>query len=86
MPTVSAFFGITVRRYYNDHPPPHFHVYHQHDEVKVRIEGLRILDGYLPRRVLRLVRSWAKIHQDELRDNWFFAETHQVLKDIAPLE
>jgi hypothetical protein len=86
MPTISTFSGMTLRIYYNDHPPPHFHVYHQPDEAKVGIEDFRILDGYLPRQMLRLVRSWAKIHQEELRDNWFFAETHQVLKMIAPLE
>lgn len=25
MPTISAFYGILARMYYNDHPPPHFH-------------------------------------------------------------
>ena len=24
VPTTSTFFGITIRRYYNDHPPVHF--------------------------------------------------------------
>ena len=26
MPEISRFFGITITMYYNDHPPPHFHV------------------------------------------------------------
>lgn len=26
MPEVSRFFGIVVTMFYNDHPPPHFHV------------------------------------------------------------
>lgn len=26
MPVVSRFFGIVITMYYNDHPPPHFHV------------------------------------------------------------
>ncbi|MGC2525666.1 MAG: DUF4160 domain-containing protein [Stellaceae bacterium] len=86
MPTVSSFFGITIRIYYNDHPPPHFHVYQQTDEAKIGIEGLRVLDGYLPPRVLRLVRGWAKVHQVDLRENWSLAERHQALKNIAPLE
>ena len=24
MPTISAFFGIVIRMYYDDHAPPHF--------------------------------------------------------------
>lgn len=54
MPTISAFFGITIRMYYNDHPPPHFHVYQQRHEAKIEIEHLRPIEGYLPRAVPRL--------------------------------
>jgi hypothetical protein len=25
MPTISQFYGITIRMYFDDHPPPHFH-------------------------------------------------------------
>jgi hypothetical protein len=25
MPTISAFYGILIRMFYNDHAPPHFH-------------------------------------------------------------
>jgi hypothetical protein len=25
MPTLSEFFGILIRMYWDDHPPPHFH-------------------------------------------------------------
>ncbi len=27
MPTISRFFGIAIRMYYDDHAPPHFHAY-----------------------------------------------------------
>jgi hypothetical protein len=26
MPEISRFFGMVILMYYNDHPPPHFHV------------------------------------------------------------
>ncbi len=26
MPTISTFYGILVQMFWNDHPPPHFHV------------------------------------------------------------
>jgi len=25
MPTISWFYGISIRMYFNDHAPPHFH-------------------------------------------------------------
>jgi hypothetical protein len=25
MPTISSFYGIMIRMFYNDHAPPHFH-------------------------------------------------------------
>jgi len=28
MPTISEFFGILIRMYYDDHNPPHFHVFY----------------------------------------------------------
>jgi hypothetical protein len=29
MPEVSRFYGIVIRIYYGDHPPPHFHAVYQ---------------------------------------------------------
>jgi len=29
VPSISVFFGIIVRMFYNDHEPPHFHAEHQ---------------------------------------------------------
>jgi len=26
MPEISHFFGMVILMYFNDHPPPHFHV------------------------------------------------------------
>jgi len=32
MPTISEFFGILIRMYWDDHPPPHFHaLYAEHE-------------------------------------------------------
>src|ERR1043166_4233240 len=28
MPTISRFYGITIRMYWTDHGPPHFHAIH----------------------------------------------------------
>ena len=55
MPTISKFFGIAIRMYYDDHAPPHFHAYYQEHEAKIAINSLELVSGYLPRRALPLV-------------------------------
>jgi len=86
MPTLALFFGITVRMYYDDHAPPHFHAYYGGHAAQIGIETLDILQGQLPRRALALVVEWALVHRPELRDNWTRAERHEALLPIEPLE
>jgi Domain of unknown function (DUF4160) len=86
MPTLSIFFGIVIRMYYDDHPPPHFHAIYGEHEAKITIETLELFEGKLPRRALGLVLDWAELHQQELRDNWARGQEHHVLSPIAPLE
>lgn len=86
MPTISYFFGITIRMYYDDHAPPHFHVYYGRDAAVIEIETLGVREGKLPRRALALVLEWAVQHRDELRENWQLAVDHQVLNSIESLD
>jgi hypothetical protein len=50
MPTISEFFGILIRMYYDDHNPPHFHAYYGGHEAIISIETLEIMEGSLPKR------------------------------------
>ena len=86
MPTISQFFGIVIRMYHDDHPPPHFHAYYGEHAAKIEIETLRVQEGRLPRRALGLVLEWAAEHRDELSADWVLAENHEPLNPIAPLE
>ncbi len=86
MPTISQFFGISVRMYYDDHPPPHFHAYYGEHAAKLDIHTLAVREGELPRRALSLVLEWAAEHRHELLENWVRAEAHQPLNGIPPLE
>ena len=45
MPTISEFFGILIRMYYDDHNPPHFHAYYGEHEAIILIETLEIVDA-----------------------------------------
>ena len=48
MPTISSFYGIFIRMYLRDHPPPHFHAVYQGHEAFVAIESGEVIDGRLP--------------------------------------
>jgi hypothetical protein len=86
MPTISMFFGIFVRMYFDDHAPPHFHAYYGADAAVVEIDTLRVMSGRLPRRAMALVLEWAAEHREELRRDWTLAEAHRPLEPISPLE
>jgi len=59
VPEVSRFFGITIRMFYNDHQPAHFHAIYGSEQALLEIDGLRVIRGSLPPRVLGLVIEWA---------------------------
>lgn len=69
MPEISRFLGIIITMYYNDHPPPHFHVRYNQQKAIIDIQNLSILVGKLTPRVFGLVIEWAAIHQAELLAN-----------------
>jgi hypothetical protein len=70
MPTISTFYGILTRMFFNDHAPPHFHARYGEFEVTIDIDTLSVIKGELPRRALELARKWAMIHREEMLDNW----------------
>ncbi len=72
--------------YYNDHPPPHFHVRYNQQKAIIDIETLSILQGKLTPRVLSLVIEWATIHKTELLENWQRTKQQIPLEKIEPLE
>jgi hypothetical protein len=86
MPIISAFFGIIVRMYYDDHNPAHIHVEYQGNKVLLDFRG-NILKGDLQSRTaLRLVRDWIDLRYDELIEDWELARKGEEMKKIPPLE
>lgn len=86
MPRISAFFGIVIRMFYNDHSPPHFHAEYGEYEALYAIETLEIVGGELPRRAHALVLEWTTLHRAELLANWDLAREGLPLRDVAPLD
>ena len=86
MPTISAFFGIVIRMYFDDHAPAHFHAYYGEHSAQISIDSLEVIGGQLPPRALALVVEWAIAHREDLRADWRRAQEHHPLLPIQPLE
>lgn len=85
MPTVSMFYGIVIRMFWDDHAPPHFHAEYGEYEIVVEIEMLRVLKGKMPVRARALVLEWATLHQKELFEDWELCRQEKMPKKIKPL-
>lgn len=86
MPEISRFFGISIKMFYGDHAPPHFHAVYGEHKARIDVHTLVIIGGYLPPRVLGMVVEWASQHRDELLDLWERAVSRQPLYRVEPLE
>ena len=86
MPTISVFYGIVIRMYWDEHGPPHFHAAHGEDEAIIGIDDLAVLRGHLPGRALGLILEWGRLHHRELKENWELCAAGQAPRRIRPLE
>ena len=86
MPIISTFFGIVIRMFYEDHPPPHFHAEYQGQQGKFGFDGVMTAGNIRSKTALRLIREWANLHQAELEANWERATAKTPLDRIPPLE
>lgn len=86
MPELCRFYGIIIRMYPTDHPPPHFHAEYGEHEAVIAIKDGRTIAGSLPARALHLVSDWFELHRSELEDLWQIARQSQPLRKLDPLE
>lgn len=85
VPKISAFRGIVIAMYFDDHGRPHFHATYGEYVAVIAVRTFAVLKGSLPRAQMKLVLEWAALHQEELLDNWERARAGQRLAPIAPL-
>ncbi|MHB8464252.1 MAG: DUF4160 domain-containing protein [Acidimicrobiales bacterium] len=85
MPRISAFYGIVIAMYWQDHNPPHFHAFYSGDEALVRIADGVTMRGELPPAASRLVAEWADLRRDELLADWELAQIPTTLRPIEGL-
>lgn len=85
VPEISRFFGIVVRMFFEDHPPPHFHASYGGRGAWIGLQPLEVLASDLPARGLSMVLEWAALHQRELWQNWERLHSGRPAERIAPL-
>lgn len=86
MPEVSRFYGISIKFFYNDHNPPHFHVTYGGQKAVFEIETLRIIEGKIPKKQALLVVQWAFLHREELLEAWETMKREKEPNKIKPLK
>jgi hypothetical protein len=86
MPRISAFFGIMIWMYYDEHNPPHLHAEYQGNWAVLDFYGNIIKGDLRSRTALRLVRDWIDLHVEELQEDWELARAGRELKEIEPLK
>ena len=84
MPVLSRFYGIIIRMYFqqHEHNPPHIHAIYGEHVAAIDILTQKVLEGYLPRKALELVREWMVLHKEDLMKIW---ETQDFIS-LPPLE
>lgn len=86
MPTICVFYGISIRMYYDDHNPLHFHVFYNNYAAKIAIQTGEIIAGSIPKRVCAMAREWSALNKEHLLDNWSRCVRHEPLMLLKPLE
>ncbi|MDX8377484.1 MAG: DUF4160 domain-containing protein [Mariprofundales bacterium] len=89
MPTISMFYGIIIYMFSFDnkkHHTPHIHANYAEYDVVIGIEDGEILEGYFPKKKMKLVQAWIEIHHEELLADWKLAINGQPPYKIDPLK
>ena len=85
MPYLSMFFGIIIRMFYNDHPPPHFHAEYQGQRGIFDFDGNLQQGNFRSRTAQRLIKEWSSLHRAELEENWDNMREGKSFTRIPPL-
>ncbi|MDD5267811.1 MAG: DUF4160 domain-containing protein [Methylococcales bacterium] len=86
MPTISMFYGIIIKMFFDDHALPHFHAEYGEYELIIAINPIKIVNGDAPKRVKSMVLEWTALHQEELLKDWELCKSMQSPLPIEPLE
>lgn len=86
MPVISAFYGMIIRMFHDDHNPPHIHIQYGDKETLIEIRTGKLLKGSFSSRQKKLIEDWRKLHKNELLKAWDDCQALKQPKKIKPLE
>ncbi len=87
MPTLKRFNRCRIEMYFDDHPPPHFHVITRKNErVSVVIDTLTMQAGEADSRDTAEAFAWAGENAVELLSRWQEYSEEEPVKAIAPMQ
>ncbi|WP_254045328.1 DUF4160 domain-containing protein, partial [Thiohalocapsa sp. ML1] len=66
IPEITRFYGIIIKLFFGDYPPPHFHAVYGESVGLFNIETLGMIEGDLPPRARKLVIEWAGSYRQDL--------------------
>jgi len=82
---VDAVFGLTIKIWADEHPPPHFHVTYQGEDASFSIVDCTRLPGVVGlERYERKIRDWWRENQRLLVEKWNISRPANC--PIGPLE
>lgn len=67
--------------YFNDHPPPHFHLRAGGTTAKMAIGSEDVLAGGLPTKQVKMAREWAEANRAGLFAAWEELSSGRPLSD-----
>ncbi len=86
MSELSRFFGIIIIMHYKEHNPPHFHIQYNEFTAVFDMEQEAVIEGFIPKKQIRLVLAWFEIHREELFKNWENGMNKKEFIKIEPLK
>ena len=82
MPEICRFYGIIIKIFFGDHPPPHVHAVYGEYNGLFNIDTLELIEGDLPKRAIKMIIEWATIYKNELMEMW----KNQDFRKLPPLK
>ena len=80
MPTIATYMGLIIKMYFQqaEHNPPHIHVEYAGTACAVSIKTGKVIDGRLPFKQRRIIKSWIGIHRSDLLEMWTSQNFHKI--------
>ncbi len=78
MPEIVRFYGIIIKMFFSDHPPPHIHAVYAEYNATFDIKKCTMIEGDFPKRAQNLVIEWMTVYQQDLTIMWQNEQTFKL--------